>query len=44
MSRRAEKPPAGDTELVRTRTGTPEEVAAWEESFTGQYLKKMLAR
>ena len=25
-------------------TGTPEQVAAVPESYTGQYLKKMLAR
>jgi len=28
--------------LVRTSTGTPEEVAACEASYTGQYLKRVL--
>ena len=35
---------ARDPERARTRTGTPEEVAACGKSFTGQYLKKMLEK
>ena len=40
------KPEAGarDPEQARTRTGTPEEVAACRSSFTGWYLKKLLER
>ena len=40
------KPKAGarDPEQARTRTGTPEEVAACRSSFTGWYLKKLLER
>ena len=40
------KPKAGarDPEQARTRTGTPEEVAACRSSFTGRYLKKLLER
>ena len=33
-----------DPKRARTRTGTPEEVAACPASFTGQYLKKVLER
>ena len=28
--------------FVKVAVGTPEEIAACEDSYTGQYLKKML--
>ena len=37
-------PEGGDGGGTIVVTGTPEEVAACEKSFTGQYLKKILAR
>ena len=37
-------PEGGDGGGTIVCTGTPEEVAACPESFTGQYLKKVLAR
>ena len=37
-------PEGGDGGGTVVVTGTPEEVAACEKSFTGQYLKKVLAR
>ena len=37
-------PEGGDGGGTVVATGTPEEVAACPRSFTGQYLKKMLAR
>ena len=37
-------PEGGDGGGTIVCTGTPEEVAACEESFTGQYLKKMLEK
>ena len=35
-------PEGGDGGGEIVATGTPEEVAACEQSYTGQYLKKML--
>ena len=35
-------PDGGDRGGTVVVTGTPEEVAACEQSYTGQYLKKML--
>ena len=37
-------PEGGDGGGAVVCTGTPETVAACQESFTGQYLKKVLAR
>ena len=37
-------PEGGDNGGTIVATGTPEEVANMEGSYTGQYLKKVLAR
>jgi len=37
-------PEGGDGGGTVVATGTPEEVAACEGSYTGQYLKKMLEK
>ena len=38
------RPEGGDGGGTIVCTGTPEEVAACEGSYTGQYLRKVLAR
>ena len=37
-------PEGGDRGGAIVATGTPEEIAACEESYTGKYLKKILDR